>query len=363
MTARPVDMTKTPKSSATGPNLAADDVDVLSEVLRAVRLRGAIYYNVQASTPWVAEAPPARELAPYVMPGSEHVIEYHVVMSGSCWGGLIDEPAILLEPGDIIVFPQGDPHVLASATGMRGSNEAGLGQSTSRRRLPIRLDYGGTGRDPVHIVCGFLACDARPFNPLLATLPRVLYLKKRTTGYSDMLEQFMTCALAESRLPRAGGEVVLARLSELMFVEVVREYVASREGAERGWLSGLRDEVVGRALAALHGTPAHSWTLDELAHRIGASRSVVASRFADFVGVPPMQYLAQWRMQLAGNLLAEGTTLAVVAEAVGYGSEAAFSRAFKKVVGVAPATWRTQRASAATPTPQRGSRPPVRRRE
>jgi AraC-like DNA-binding protein len=344
-------MAEMPKSAAPDPDLAADDVDVLSEVLRAVRLRGAVYHDVRASTPWVAEAPAACELAPHVMPGSEHVIEYHVVVSGSCWGGLIGEPAVFLEAGDIVVFPQGDPHVLASAAGMRGPPDAGF-RRASGRRLPVRVDQGGTGRDPVHIICGFLACDARPFNPLLATLPRVLYLKKRTRGYSDMLEQLMSCALAESRLPRAGGEVVLARLSELMFVEVVRGYVAALPGAERGWLSGLRDEVVGRALAVLHGQPAHPWTLDELAHRIGASRSVLASRFVDFVGLPPMQYLAQWRMQLAGNLLVGSMRLAAVAEAVGYGSEAAFSRAFKKVVGVAPATWRTLRAGAAVPRPR-----------
>jgi AraC-like DNA-binding protein len=281
------------------------------------------------------------------MPGSEHVIEYHAVMSGSCWGGVIGEPAVLLEAGDVIAFPQGDPHVLASEAGMRGLNDAGFHRGASGQPLPVRVDYGGTGRDPVHIICGFLACDARPFNPLLATLPRVLCLKKRTSRHSDVLEQFMSIALAESRVPRAGSEVVLARLSELMFVEIVREYVASLQGAEQGWLSGLRDEVVGRALVVLHGKPAHPWTLDELARTIGASRSTVASRFVEFVGVSPMQYLAQWRMQLAGNLLSETTTLAAVAEAVGYGSEAAFSRAFKKIVGVAPAIWRAQRARPA----------------
>ncbi len=347
MTTRPFDMTETPNRNAHVPEDDQDvDVDVLSEVLRAVRLRGAVYYSVQASTPWVAEAPAARELAPYVMPGSEHVIEYHVVVSGSCWGGLIGEPAVLLEAGDIIVFPQGDAHVMSSASGMRGPTNTAFHQRAALQRLPIRVDYGGTGEEPVNLVCGFLACDARPFNPLLGTLPRVLYLNKRKSGYSDALGQFMSCAFAESRHPRAGGEVVLARLSELMFVEVVREYVASLQGAEHGWLSGLRDEVVGRALVAMHGKPAKQWTLDELAHKIGASRSVVASRFVDFVGVPPMQYLAQWRMQLAGTLLAESLTLAAVADAVGYASEAAFSRAFKRIVGVAPATWRTQRAEA-----------------
>jgi AraC-like DNA-binding protein len=163
-----------------------------------------------------------------------------------------------------------------------------------------------------------------------------------------MLEHFMNCALAESRVPRSGSEAVLARLSELMFVEVVREYIASREDTARGgWLSGLRDELVGRALGALHARPAHPWTLEDLAQAVGASRSALASRFAEYVGVPPMQYLAQWRMQLAGTLLAGPTNLAVIAEAVGYGSEAAFSRAFKKIVGVAPATWRTMRAAEA----------------
>lgn len=348
MTTRRFDMTERPENAAPRAERITDDVDVLSEVLRAVRLRGAVYYSVSASAPWVAEAPAARELAPHVMPGAEHVIEYHVVMNGSCWGGLLGERSVHLEPGDIIVFPQGDAHVLASAEGMRGPDGGGFHERASGKRLPIRIEYGGSGRDPVQLVCGFLACDARPFNPLLNTLPRMLYLKKRTSGYSDMLDQFMSCALAESRIPRAGGEVVLARLSELMFVEVVREYIASREGAERGWLSGLRDEIVGRALGALHGRPAHPWTLEDLAHTVGASRSALAARFMEYVGLPPMQYLAQWRMQLAGTLLAGPNTLAAIAEEVGYGSEAAFSRAFKKIVGVAPATWRTMRAGEAS---------------
>ncbi|HTB71908.1 MAG TPA: AraC family transcriptional regulator [Polyangiaceae bacterium] len=347
MTARRNDMTERPGNVGGRPGLVEHEVDVLSEVLRAVRLSGAVYFNVSASTPWVAEAPDARELAPYVMPGSEHVIEYHVVMKGACWAGLIGEPGVYLEAGDIIVFPQGDAHVLASAEGMRGPVDVEFVRRSSRQRLPLRLEYGGSGRDPVQIVCGFLACDARPFNPLLTTLPRMLYMKKSGGGYSAMLEQFMSCAMAESRIPRAGGEVVLARLSELMFVEVVREYIASRDAIGRGWLSGLRDEIVGRALAALHARPAHGWTLESLAHAVGASRSALAARFVAYVGLPPMQYLAHWRMQLAATLLAGPSTLASIAEEVGYGSEAAFSRAFKKIVGVAPARWRTARAGGA----------------
>lgn len=352
MTARRHDMTKRPGTAGGDPGRVGDDVDVLSEVLRAVRLRGAVYFNVSASTPWVAEAPAARELAPYLMPGSEHVIEYHVVVEGACWAGLIGEPGVRLEVGDLIVFPQGDAHVLASAEGMRGPVDVGLAKRASRERLPLRVEYGGSGRDPVQIVCGFLACDARPFNPLLTTLPRMLYMKKNGGGYSAMLEQIMSCALAESRVPRAGGEVVLARLSELMFVEVVREYIASRDAIGRGWLAGLRDAMVGRALGALHARPAHPWTLESLAHAVGASRSALAARFADYVGMPPMQYLAHWRMQLAATLLAGPSTLASIAAEVGYGSETAFSRAFKKIVGLPPARWRTQR----------GESRPVRRR-
>ncbi|MBI5532790.1 MAG: AraC family transcriptional regulator [Deltaproteobacteria bacterium] len=319
-------------------------VDVLSEVLHAVRLRGAVYYAVSASSPWVAEAPPARELAPFVMPGAEHVIEYHVVTSGSCWAGLVGEQPVRLQGGDVIVFPQGDAHVVASSAGMRGPVDLTFHEQSALQRLPVRVDYGGTGQDPVQLVCGFLACDARPFNPLLSALPRVMHVKRRSGSHGEMLDHFMSSALIETCTPQAGGEVVLARLSELMFVEVVRQYVASLDRAQAGWLSGLRDDLVGRALAALHAHPARSWTLDVLAREVGASRSVLAQRFTQFVAVPPMQYLAKWRMQIAGTLFAGPSSMAEIAQSIGYGSEAAFSRAFKKTVGVAPAMWRAMRS-------------------
>lgn len=326
--------------------LSGKATDVLSEVLRAVRLRGAVFFTVEASAPWVAEAPDSRSLAPHVLPGAEHVIEYHVVTEGSCWMGLLDEPPVRLEVGDIMVFPQGDAHVASSAPGMRAPapgiearRQAALG------RLPVRMEITGTGGDPAQLICGFWACDARPFNPLLATLPRTIVLRA-TDGAPNkaMLDYFIGAAMAESRAPRAGGQAVIARLSELMFVEVVRQYVASLDPGRRGWLSGLRDEVVGRALALLHARPAHPWTLEELGRDVGASRSTFAERFVAFVGSPPMQYLAQWRMQLAASMLMGPSTLAQIAGEVGYGSEAAFSRAFKKIVGVAPAGWRAARA-------------------
>jgi AraC-like DNA-binding protein len=316
--------------------------DTLSDVLRAVRLSGAVFFTVDGSAPWVTETPAAPEIAPHIMPGAEHVIDYHVLASGSCWGGLIGEPAIRLEAGDVIVFPQGDPHVMSSAPGMRGHPSVDV-YRRSGVQLPIAISANGGGREHAQLICGFLACDVRPFNPLLATLPRVIHVP-RPPDDDGVITQFIRLALAESAARRAGGEAVLAHLSELLFVEVVRRHLATLPLDHRGWLAGLRDEQVGRALARLHARPAHPWTLDDLARESGVSRSVLAERFNDFVGIPPMQYLAEWRMQLAAGLLsATALGLAEIAARIGYGSEAALSRAFKRLVGVAPAVWRQRR--------------------
>ena len=325
--------------------------DTLSEVLRAVRLTGAVFFAVDASAPWVAETPQASELRPFLMPGVEHVIDYHVVTAGSCWGGLIGEAPVRLETGDVIAFPQGDAHVISSSPGMRGppAREAVLKVPTSR--LPVRIEKDGGGAERAQLICGFLGCDARPFNPLLATLPRVIHVPRRGSDGGG-LASLIQLALAESTAKRAGGEVVLARLSELLFVEVVRRYVASLPAENVGWLAGLRDDSIGRALGRLHDRPAHGWSLEELAREVGMSRSVLAERFSHFVGVPPMHYLAQWRMQLAASLLSSTAMgLAEIAEKVGYGSETALSRAYKRCVGVAPAEWRRNKQNGAVSEP------------
>ncbi len=313
--------------------------DTLSEVLRAVRLTGAVFFSVDAAPPWVAETPSARVIGPRIMPGAEHVIEYHLVTSGSCWGGLVGEPAVRLEAGDIIAFPQGDAHVISSEPGMRGEPEMEAFVRPVGHALPVYVHQGADGPKQTHLICGFLGCDARPFNPLLAALPRLIHVRASESD-DGVLGQFARLALAESSARRSGSECVLARLSELMFVELVRRHVATLPEEHTGWLAGLRDPYVGRALMHLHDRPAHPWGLDELAKESGTSRSVLADRFTHYVGIPPMQYLAQWRMQLAVALLAGSGTLAEIAAEVGYGSEAAFSRAFKKIVGIAPAKWR-----------------------
>jgi AraC-like DNA-binding protein len=320
--------------------------DTLSDVLRAVRLRGAVFFSFEASTPWVAEAPPARELGTHIMPGVEHVIEYHVIKRGCSWGGIVDEPPVRLEQGDVIVFPQGDGHVLSSEPGMRAPADSNTATFERAARLPITIRRGGGGSERAEVICGFLGCDTRPFNPLLEVLPRVIHVPHRG-GEDSVFGQLVTLALAESTAQAAGGETMLARLSELLFVEVIRHYVAGLPPEHRGWLAGLRDDRIGNVLGMLHHRPEHPWSLDELAREAGMSRSSLAESFAHLVGIPPMQYLAQWRMQLTATLLSTtALSIAEIADRVGYGSEAALSRAYKRSVGVAPAEWRRGKRSA-----------------
>lgn len=325
-------------------------MDVLSDVLAAVRLTGAVYFDFDLSAPWVAEAPPSREVAHLVLPGAQHVIEAHLVARGSCWGGLLGDEPVRLREGDVLAFPQGTPHALASEPGLRGRPDLTLYE---RRAAPLPLCYErGGGGERTRIVCSFLGCDDRPFNPLLASLPAVLHLPAAKHGEAAAwIATLLDLAAREGRSGRPGSENVLARLSELMFVESIRRYLETLPEAESGWLAGLRDPLVGRALVALHADPSETWSVERLARAVGASRSVLAERFTSMVGRPPMQYLALWRMQLASRKLAEGSGVAAVAAEVGYDSEAAFSRAFKKLVGVSPGGW--HRATAG-PRPATG---------
>lgn len=328
------------------PHVDPKAVDPLSAVFEAVRLRGAVYFLVDASPPWVAVAPPGAELAPRLMPRAQHLIEYHVVRRGTCFGGLRGEPLVALGPGDVIVFPQGDAHVLSSApkapsAGRDATDE--LEHLLARSAPPFAIRTGSSAEPTAEVVCGFLGCDTRPFNPLIAALPRVLHV--RADEANSPLNALIALTLAESASHRAGSGCMLARLSEMMFIEVVRLHLQTLPPEQHGWLAGLRDPVVGRTLSLLHGDPARNWTLEGLARAAATSRSALAERFKQRTGLAPMQYLAQWRMQVAAGRLADGTsTVASVAFDVGYGSEAAFSRAFKKLVGVSPSVWRDRGA-------------------
>lgn len=324
-----------------------DRSDTLSDVLEAVKLTGALFFLVDARTPWVAEAPASEDLAPVILPRSDHVVSYHVVSEGTCWCESPGHAPMPLEVGDVLVVPRGHAYQIASTCGLRTgwSLDDALSwfRAMAAGQLPFVVSEGGSGPERLQLVCGFLGCDALPFNPVLTTLPTLLKVRLRGDSGSR-LNALLEFAVAESTRAHPGSRSVLLRIAELVFVEVLRSYLTSASEDGASWLGGLRDPIVGRALARLHAQPARPWTLPELAREAGASRTVLAERFAHFVGHPPMLYLTRWRMQIAASRLAAGAApVSAVAALVGYESEAAFSRAFKKVTGVTPASWRSRR--------------------
>jgi AraC-like DNA-binding protein len=333
---------------SSGSLAPASGIDVLSDMLRSVRLTGAMLFLVEASTPWVSWAPHAESFRHVVLPAAQHLISLHIVTHGGCWVGLAGAPSERLETGDVLVIPHGDAYYLADppeAERTYGHEEAvAFFRDMAAGKLPPTVIEGSDGPGRSQFICGFLGCDLRPFNPVLSTLPRLLYVRSPHSG--NGLSHLIAFALNELREPRSAGQVVRLRMAELLFVEIMRRHLEGLPTEQTGWLAGLRDPLVARALALLHNAPGQDWTLDELAARAATSRSVLAERFAHFIGQPPMQYLRELRMQRATRLLAEdGAKVASVAAAVGFESEAAFSRAFKKCVGLSPDEWRRQQAS------------------
>ena len=317
-------------------------MDLLSDVLRVVRLNGAFFYAVEAAAPWIVESAPAGELRPQILPASEHLISYHILTGGHCFVRLIGEEPVEMLPGDVIVFPHGDPNVMSSGRDLRAP-----GVTTSFvERYPDTVMLGPGGPPAATFVCGFLGCDRRPFNPMLSALPRLIHMRQMSP---DSLDGFARQVTREAQLGRPGADGVLTRLAELMFIELLRRYLQELPAGRIGWLAGLRDEVVGRALALLHDQPGHDWTLDQLARKANSSRTNLAKRFSELLGQPPMQYLTQWRMQVAANLLTQDNAkLSAIGAEVGYDSEAAFSRAFKKATGLSPGAWRDSHAPPST---------------
>ena len=240
--------------------------------------------------------PGTAEIATAVMPGAEHVISFHAILSGSCWAALSDgsAAALNLNAGDVVVFPGGAPNVMSSEQGSRSKPDMAMYYRPIDQHLPFALISGGEGKERTRFVCGYLGCDARPFNPLLAALPPMLRVGRPTDGSRGVTDLF-SMALQEGGSSRPGGETVLAKLSELMFVEVIRSYIETLPIELRGWLSGLRDPHVGKALRLIHARPAEAWSLDRLAREAGLSRTVFAERFSDYVGVSPLHYLKGWR--------------------------------------------------------------------
>lgn len=317
-------------------------VDPLSDLLKTVRLTGAAFFEVVANGTWAVGSPTPALILPKILPDADHLIAYHVVTTGECYGTVVGGEPVHLKAGEVIVFVNADAHVMSSAPGAHADPfTADALEIAEAGRMPYCINYASNGPTTTQLVCGYLACDKGPFNPLLDNLPAVIKAGDANSGDSGWISQFIRFALTEVADKRAGSDSVLTKLSELMFIDVIRRHIETHPPGQAGWLAGLRDPFVAKVLALMHAKPSHNWTIEELAKQSGQSRTVLAERFAEVVGIPPMQYLAKWRMQIASEMLSGSkANIASIAADIGYESEAAFSRAFKKLVGVPPSDWR-----------------------
>ncbi len=317
-------------------------MDALSDVLRIVKLTGAVFLDAEFTEPWCVGEPAGVKVCVDHMPEAEHVVIYHLVTEGRCEVLVPGADTARALAGDLIVIPGGDEHALGSDLTHPAASGAELIVQRAPDEIP-QLRHGGGG-SVTRMVCGYLACDSALFDTVLAALPRVLIVNMRDGPGAQWLTSSVRFSVTEAAGQRAGAGTVLAKLSELMFVEAIRRHIESLPPEQTGWLAGLRDRFVGKTLALIHSKPAHPWTVEELAGAVGLSRSALAERFTDLVGQPPMQYLTRWRLQTAANLLRAGArNVASVAAGVGYDSEAAFNRAFKRELGTTPAAWRRGR--------------------
>jgi len=316
-------------------------MDALSDVLRVVHLTGGVFLHAEFSAPWCIASHITPELCQPVLGTVSRVILYHYVIEGEFRLRVQGESAepLILKTGEVVMLPRNDLHLMGSDLSMLPVMSSEIINPPKNGGL-FSIRHGGNGAC-TRMVCGFLGCERVEDNPVITSLPSVLKLGLEEGGAAEWVRSTFQYAAEEVAAGRLGSETVLAKLSELLFVETVRRYVETLPAGETGWLAGLRDTYVACALALLHRDIARPWTVDELGRVVGLSRSALADRFIRLIGMPPMHYLASWRMQVAmQKLRSTSASLAQVAEVVGYESEAAFSRAFKKAVGTAPASWR-----------------------
>jgi AraC-like DNA-binding protein len=316
-------------------------MDALSDVLKVAHLTGGVYLHAEFFAPWCIAARLAPEHCAPVLGPASHLIPYHYIVEGEFHLRVEGEgrKALALGAGEVVLLPRNDLHLMGSDLDLPPVTGSEIIHPPKNGGL-FSIRYGGDGAC-TRMVCGFLGCDSAESNPVIATLPPVLKLNLEEGGAAEWIRSTFQYAAEEVAAGRPGSETVLAKLSELLFVEAVRRYAETLPEGQTGWLAGLRDTHVARSLALLHRDIARPWTVDELCREVGLSRSALADRFIRLIGVPPMHYVASWRMQVATQKLRNtSASLAQVAEMVGYESEAAFSRAFKKAVGTAPATWR-----------------------
>ena len=326
-------------------------MDLLSDVLKVVRLDSAIYFNAEFSEPWCLRTPDSRQIAPILAPGSEQVIIYHLLCDGAAYVQLEDGERIALRAGDIVTFPHGDAHVLGAGRHVEPVDAlAALPMFLARG---LEMVQSGGGGHTARFICGFLTCAPQLSRSLLGGLPALLKVNIRDDASGQWLENSLKFSVSEAVRGRPGADGMLAKLSEVVFAETLRRFVRDLPDDETGWLAGTRDPSVSRALSVLHQRFAEPWTVAGLAQEVGVSRTVLADRFRHFLGEPPIAYLTRWRLRLGARALTDSSrSVAEVASEVGYESEAAFNRAFKREYGQPPARYRkASRAPRAAASP------------
>ena len=313
-----------------------------------------MFYNGEFSSPWSLCSPASRTVAPYLAPGAGHVIIYHLLTEGRASARLVDGVRITLDAGDIVIFPHGDPHIIENGS---PTKTVDMAQELARIVTQgLKLSRLGGGGEVTRFVCGFMACDPQLSQVFLSGLPPVFKVSIRNDASGRWLENSIRFSVNEADASRAGGEAVLAKLSEVLFVETLRAYIAHLPPDQTGWLPGARDAEVGKALALMHRSPAHPWTIAGLAKEAGISRSVLAERFRHYLNQSPIAYLTRWRLQLGAQMLTSTNySVAQIAAEVGYDSEAAFNRAFKREFEVPPARFRSQSRLAHRRAPTSGN--------
>lgn len=328
-------------------------MDVLSEVLKAVKLDGAVFFNGEFSAPWCAREPDADTMAAYLSTRASHIIIFHLILDGRAYARVeMDGRAVPLEAGDIIIVPHGDAHLMGNGPPVTPIDSAKqLQQVLAEGRM---ISQFGGGGEMTKLICGYLTCDPQLSQVFLAGLPPIVKVHIRDNPSGRWVEDTLRYSVNQAEASGPGGAAVIAKLSEVLFVETLRRYIEKLPRTQTGWLAGVRDPDVGKALALLHKQPAHPWTIASLASEVGLSRSVLADRFQHYLSDTPIGYLTRWRLQLAAQLLTSTSKgVAEVAGDVGYESEPSFNRAFKREFGLPPARFRSQSKSARNSTGQR----------
>jgi AraC-like DNA-binding protein len=331
-------------------------MDALSAALSSVHMTGAIFFNIVCTAPWGFAVPSLTAVTPVLAPETKRLVGYHLVTEGTGVLKFDGRPAAPFAAGDMVIIPHGDPYTVMNGSPSKVIDCSTLfGKYLAGDLSTMRLEGGG---EASHFICAYFGCDRHADRLFLAGLPTMIKMNLRRDAAGAWLENSIRHLVAEAESGRPGGSILLAKMAEALFVEALRRYMDELPPEQTGWLAGARDPVVGAALAVLHRQPCHQWTVEQLAAEVGASRSVLAERFARFLGEPPLTYLARWRMQLAARQLQTSRkTILQLAADVGYESEAAFNRAFKREFGLPPARYRRRFTENGGPPAQGAGRP------